>query len=74
VSEPLRAYEPLPAADRGSAETAAYLEAFTKLEARDPSALGAFAALVGARPTDALAQYHLKRLLNGAAGARIEIA
>ena len=70
----MRAYEPLSAADRDDGAAAAYLEAFAKLEARDPSALGAFAALVGARPTDALAQYHLKRLLNGAAGARIEIA
>jgi adenylate cyclase len=74
MSDPLRAYEPLPTADSASAATAAYLEAFAKLEARDPSALGAFAALVGARPADTLAQYHLKRLLNGAAGARIEIA
>ena len=74
MSEPLRAYEPLPAADRESAAAAAYIDAFARLEARDSSALGAFAALVGARPADTLAQYHLKRLLNGAAGARIEMA
>jgi adenylate cyclase len=74
VSEPLRAYEPLSAADRDDGAAAAYLEAFAKLEARDPSALGAFAALVGARAADPLAQYHLKRLLNGAVGARIEMA
>ncbi len=59
MSEPLRAYEPLAAADKESAAATAYLEAFAKLEARDPSALSAFAALVGARPADALAQYHL---------------
>jgi adenylate cyclase len=48
--------------------------ALAKLEAGDPSALGGFAALVGVRPADALAQYHLKRLLNGAIGTRIEMA
>ena len=30
-----------------------------------PAALAAFAALVGEFPADALAQYHLRRLLNG---------
>jgi len=30
--------------------------------------------LPGARPSDALAQYHLKRLLNGGLGTRIEMA
>jgi adenylate cyclase len=34
-------------------------------------AVAAFAALVGLRPADPLAQYHLKRLLNGAAGTEI---
>ena len=34
----------------------------------------ALAALVGAQPGDALAQYHLKRLLNGGHGTRIEMA
>jgi adenylate cyclase len=72
--EPMRAYEPLPAEDGASQATVAYADAFAKLEAGDPSALGAFAALVGARPADALAQYHLKRLLNGAIGTRIEMA
>ena len=70
-SEPLRAFEPLPAGQDES--IAAYASAFAKLEARDPAAIGAFAALVGARPDDALAQYHLKRLLNGGAGTRIEM-
>ena len=48
--------------------------AFAKLEARDPGALAAFAALIGERPGDALAQYHLKRLLNGGVGTRIDMA
>ena len=45
--------------------------AFAKLEANDPSALAAFAAHVGKYPDDHLAGFHLKRLLNGAAGTRI---
>ncbi len=69
-SEPLRAYEALPAA---AADADAYMQAFAKLEAKDSGAVAAFAALVGANPNDALAQYHLRRLLNGATGARIEI-
>jgi adenylate cyclase len=70
-SEPMRAYEPLAPEDVGSPAAKAYAEAFAKLEARDPAAVAAFAALVGLRPTDPLAQYHLKRLLNGAVGTEI---
>ena len=33
-----------------------------------------FAALVSESPADALAQYHLRRLLNGGSGTRIEMA
>jgi len=51
-----------------------YGDAFLKLEARDPAALAAFAALVGESPADALAQYHLRRLLNGESGTLIEMA
>jgi adenylate cyclase len=72
-SEPMRAYEPLPAAEAASPETAAYVDAFAKLETGDPLAVAAFAALIGARPADPLAQYHLKRLLNGGRGTRIEM-
>ncbi len=70
-SEPLRAFEPLTPEEFADPATTAYAEAFAKLEARDPGAVGAFAALLGARPTDPLAQYHLKRLLNGATGTEI---
>jgi adenylate cyclase len=70
-SEPLRAFEPLSPEHVGSSATAAYAEAFAKLEAHDPAAIAAFAALVGLRPADPLAQYHLKRLLNGAVGTEI---
>ncbi len=72
-SEPMRAFEPLPEAERSSPHTLAYLKAFAKLEAGDAGALAAFAALIGERPADALAQYHLKRLLNRCAGTRIEM-
>ena len=73
-SEPMRAYEPLPAEEAESPHTAAYHDAFAKLEARDGSAVAAFAGLISARPDDALAQYHLNRLLNGGTGTRIETA
>jgi adenylate cyclase len=72
-TEPLRAFEPLSAADYENTATADYLRAFAKLEAGDPSALGAFAAEVGRRSDDCLASFHLKRLLNGATGTRIEM-
>ena len=71
-SEPMRAFEPVPEEERSSPHTAAYFAAFEKLEAGDPGALAAFATLIGERPNDPLAQYHLKRLLNGQSGARIE--
>jgi adenylate cyclase len=73
-TEPMRVFEPLPPKERKSRHALAYADAFAKLEARDPAALAAFAALVGESPTDALAQYHLRRLLNGESGTRIEMA
>ncbi len=70
-SEPLRAYEPFAPDEHGNAKAVAYAEAFAKLEAHDPGAVAAFAALLGAQPSDPLTQYHLKRLLNGASGTEI---
>jgi class 3 adenylate cyclase len=72
-SEPLRAYEPLSAASFGAPVTSQYGEAFAKLEAGDSNAMPAFAALVGSHAEDPLANFHLKRLLNGAKGARMQI-
>jgi len=72
-SEPLRAYEPLPATAFAQPATAQYSEAFAKLEAGDAAAMPAFAALVGAHAEDALASFHLKRLLNGAKGVRMQL-
>jgi len=72
-SEPLRAYEPLPPAKFEGPVTAQYAEAFGKLEAGDAAAMPAFAALVGQYADDALAGFHLRRLLNGAKGVRMQL-
>ncbi|MBP0115320.1 MULTISPECIES: adenylate/guanylate cyclase domain-containing protein [Bradyrhizobium] len=72
-SEPLRAFEPLQDVPFKATANAQYGEAFAKLEAGDVGAMPAFAALVGAHADDALAGFHLKRLLNGAKGARIQL-
>ncbi|HYZ31036.1 MAG TPA: adenylate/guanylate cyclase domain-containing protein, partial [Crenalkalicoccus sp.] len=72
-SEPLRAYEPLGPGRADATETGAYAAAFERLAARDPGALPAFAALVGADPADPLANFHLRRLLNGQTGVWMEL-
>jgi class 3 adenylate cyclase len=72
-SEPLRAHEPLSADSFGRPAKTQYCEAFAKLEAGDGAAMPAFAALVGLHAEDALAGYHLRRLLNGAKGVRIQL-
>jgi len=72
-TDALKAFEPLRTDQYDSPATTSYLEAFAKLEAGDGGALGAFAAHVGRHPDDPLAAFHLKRLLNGAAGTRITI-
>jgi class 3 adenylate cyclase len=72
-SEPLRAYEPLQQ-DRFACEaTTQYSEAFAKLESGDAAAMPAFAALVGSHADDALAGFHLRRLLNGAKGVSMKL-
>ena len=55
--EPLRAFDPLRREAFDDPSTKAYLEAFAKLEAGDPGALGAFATEVGKRPDDQLASF-----------------
>ena len=67
----LRAFEPLTPESHKDPTAALYLAAFAKLEAGDAGAIPAFAALVGLRPEDCLASFHLKRLLNGDTGTRI---
>ena len=72
-NEPLRAHEPLLAAQFDAPVTAQYMTAFTKLEQNCAAAMPAFAALVGMHSDDPLASYHLRRLLNGATGTRIQV-
>ncbi|WP_027543961.1 adenylate/guanylate cyclase domain-containing protein [Bradyrhizobium sp. WSM2254] len=72
-SEPLRAFEPLPRAKFEAPVTTLYSEAFAKMEAGDAAAMPAFAALVGMHADDPLAGFHLKRLLNGAKGIRMQL-
>jgi adenylate cyclase len=67
----MRAFEPLRAEQYSDAATKSYLHAFSLLEAADPGAIAAFAAHVGKHRDDQLAAFHLRRLLNGATGARI---
>jgi adenylate cyclase len=71
--EPLRAFEPLSNEAFEDPATRAYLDAFAKLEADDPTALPAFAALLGRRSDDHLVGFHLRRLLSGGAGAHIAL-
>ena len=72
-SEPLRAYEPLPPAAFEASMTKQYSDAFARLEANDVTAMPAFAALVGQHADDALAGFHLRRLLNGGKGVRMQL-
>jgi hypothetical protein len=69
----LRAWEPLPPERFTGAATTQYSEAFAKLEAGDVAAMPAFAALVGSHADDALAGFHLRRLLNGAKGVSMKL-
>ncbi|MBE7246117.1 MAG: adenylate/guanylate cyclase domain-containing protein, partial [Actinomycetospora chiangmaiensis] len=71
--EALRAFEPLAEASYDNDALGRYQEAFSRLEAGEAGALPAFAALVGLRPDDGVAAFHLKRLLNGSSGTRIEV-
>ena len=72
-SEPIRAFEPLREDRHVDAAVEEYRRAFALLEAKDPGAVTAFASLVGRTPQDRLATFHLKRLLNGGSGTRIEL-
>ncbi len=69
----LHAFEPLTPPQYDDPATEEYLQAFAMLQAGDPSAVGAFAAHIGKRAGDKLASFHLRRLLNGATGPRIEM-
>jgi adenylate cyclase len=68
---PLKLFEPLSAERLESSAIKAYQAAFTKLQAGDPSASQAFAAVVGEYAGDPLATYHLRRTLAGETGVNI---
>ena len=70
---PLRAFNPLSNDDAEQSWLKTYNAAFAQLEAGDPAAMSVFASHVGAHPEDALANFHLKRLLNGARGVCIPL-
>jgi adenylate cyclase len=67
----LPAHEP-PTAER-HAECRCHLDAFAKAEVCDPSALSAFAALLGRDSDDGLVSFHLRRLLAGATGVSVAL-
>ena len=72
-SQHLRAYEPIAQAAADTPATQAYHAAFALAEACEPGALPSFATLVGLQPDDALANFHLRRLLNRQQGTLIEL-
>ncbi|MCH8166898.1 MAG: response regulator [Proteobacteria bacterium] len=72
-SQAVRCYEPLNSERAGAPATAGYNAAFALLEAGDPKARQAFAALVGQYDEDPLTMFHLGRLLSGETGAEIEL-
>jgi adenylate cyclase len=70
-AEPLRCFEPVRPEEHADPATGEYMAAFEMLESGELGATAAFALLVGKRPNDQLASFHLRRLLNGAKGTRI---
>ncbi|MEQ1615454.1 MAG: adenylate/guanylate cyclase domain-containing protein, partial [Hyphomicrobiaceae bacterium] len=69
--DPLRAYEPIPIGSELTAQ--AYATAFDKMATKDAGARAAFAGLLGASPDDPLANFHLRRLLNGQSGVAVDL-
>ncbi len=68
LREALPAYEPLTAERHADALTAVCLDAFARMATDDPTALPAFATLLGQAGSDGLVSFHLKRLLAGNTG------
>ena len=71
TSTELKVYEPLGHVQATARSTQSYREAYELLEASDPKASQAFAAVVGEYGEDPLSIFHLKRLLTGECNARI---
>ena len=72
-SRELKLFEPLDEERAALPAMLAYRDAFARLEARDPGASQAFAAVVGQFDEDPLATFHLKRLLAGETGDLINV-
>ncbi len=72
-SEALTAHEPLTEERHADPLTCEYRAAYAKAEACDPTALSAFAALLGRDSDDGLVTFHLKRLLAGATGIAVSL-
>jgi len=72
-SQAIRCYEPQTDAQASAPATAGYNEAFALLEAGDPKARQAFAALIGQYGEEPLTMFHLGRLLAGETGTKIEL-
>jgi adenylate cyclase len=73
-SRALRCYEPQTGPRAAAPASAGYNQAFALLEAGDPKARQAFAALVGQYGEDPLTMFHLGRLLSGETGVEIELS
>ena len=67
----IRTFEPV--RDYPADRVESYQRAFSMMKADDPDAVNAFAALVGEYKDDALARFHLQRLLSGEYGTEINI-
>ncbi len=72
-SQKIKVFEPLDAQRAGDPAHRMYLDAYQQLEAGDPSACQAFAALLAHDRDDPLATFHLKRLLAGEVDANIAL-
>lgn len=66
--------EPLSPDQSADPAVAQYRDAFALLQAKDPAAKQAFAALMGQNAGDPLASYRLGRLLNGEEGCEIRLS
>lgn len=71
-SQEIMVYEPL--SDAEETQTQSYKDAYRLMESLDPTAGQAFAAVVGQHGEDSLSLFHLKRLLAGERGSRVEFA
>jgi adenylate cyclase len=70
-TEGIDVFEPLTEEAAASEHTAAYLDAFLRMERGDPGAWEAFVNVVERYPEDGLARFHLNRLDDGESGVTV---